>query len=68
MNCAWNQFVRLLPNRIQEETDRLGRNALQEVRLRVGQQPVLVFAERNILLQTKLTEDDLRKTINFACQ
>ena len=44
MMCAWKQLLSVLPPRLRPEVDRLGKNALQELRLRLGMPPELVLS------------------------
>ena len=44
MMCAWKQLLSALPPRLRPEVDRLGKNALQELRLRLGMPPELVLS------------------------
>ena len=66
MNCAWNELLNILPLRIRSEVDRLGRQSLQELRLRVNQSPELVTFRGSVLLDTKTTGSDLGFVINTA--
>lgn len=68
MQCAWDMLIRLLPIRFREITDKLGKNELNEVRLRQGLPPELVFRNGSRVLQSEVTIDDLRQTIHFASQ
>lgn len=68
MHCAWDAYIHLLPVRFRYDADRLGRNLLQETRLRVGYPAELVMPGRSIFLQQTVTEDDLRHCIQFASQ
>ena len=66
MKCAWSSFLRVIPQRMGEETDRLARNDLQELRLRIGKPPQLVTANGIEWLTGAVTEDELRYVINMA--
>ena len=68
MQCAWDMLIRILPVRFREPTDKLGKNELNEIRLRQGLPPELVFQNTTKLLQSIVTQEDLRQTIHFASQ
>lgn len=68
MKCAWDAFIHLLPMRFRDETDRLGREYLLEVRLRLGLPPELVLINRSVKLQSLVTTEDLRQCIHYASQ
>lgn len=68
MRCAWDAYIQLLPVRLRSETDKLGKERLQETRLRIGYPVELVLQNRSIYLQKTVTEDDLRHCIHFASQ
>lgn len=66
MNCAWDAFIHLLPERFRNETDRIGRNSLQEFRMRLGLPPELIMKGKSISLQSAVTNEDLNQCIQFA--
>lgn len=68
MNCAWDAFVQLLPIRFRREVDKLGKEYLLEVRLRLGAPPDLVLKDRSISLKHIVTSEDLAHCIQFASQ
>ena len=68
MQCSWNAFINLLPNRIRFDVDRLGKDTLLEVRLRLGTPPSLVLTDRVISLSSVVTFEDLKNCIHFASQ
>ena len=39
MKCAWQAYLNLLPHRIRQDVDTLGKDDLQELLLRIGQPP-----------------------------
>ena len=43
MNCAWKELLNILPQWMRQEVDRLGKDTLQELRLRVNDPPELVM-------------------------
>ena len=66
MKCAWSSFLNILPQRMREETDRMSRNDLQELRLRLDKPPQLVTGSGIKWLSGPVTEDELRYVINMA--
>ncbi len=66
MKCAWQEYLNLLPHWMRQEVDRQGRLALQELRLRIGQTPQLLFQNRSQSLGRKVEREDLLFVINTA--
>ena len=56
----------LLPQRIRQDADRLGRTSLEEVRLRVGKPFELILQGRSTVLSHTATEEDLKFIVNTA--
>lgn len=68
MRCQWQSFLNLLPVRFREPVDRIGKNDLQELRLRLGQVPELIRSYQTTYLQHKVTREDLTHIVNMATQ
>ena len=66
MMCAWKQLLSVLPPRLRPEVDRLGKNALQELRLRLGMPPELVLSGESRWLGCCVSREDLNYCINAA--
>ena len=66
MNCAWDKLLILLPQRMRQEIDRLGRDTLEEVRLRWDKPVELIFKGKMMLLTHMATMDDVKFVINTA--
>lgn len=66
MRCAWQTFINLLPVWMREQVDKQGREGLQELRLRLGVPPELVFGNGSVYLQRTVTPEDLRFCVNLA--
>ena len=66
MTCAWQEFLGVLPIWMRKEVDRLGKDALQELRLRMQAPPELLFPEKSCWLERAVTREDLNYTINAA--
>ena len=68
MKCDWHSFLRLLPQWIRTKVDNIGRESLQEMRLRIGQPPQLVLGTSCSYIEGIVKEDDLDFCINSASQ
>lgn len=68
MKCAWQEYLRILPARLRDDVDRLGKDKLQELRLRIGLPPELIVAGKSVWLSGNATADDLSFIINTASQ
>lgn len=66
MQCAWKELLSVLPNRMRQDVDRLGRDSLQELRLRCGGPPMLITSRGVNTLDQIVTEEDLQFCINAA--
>lgn len=66
MNCAWDSYLTLLPQRMRSEVDRLGRDALEEVRFRRGKPVELIINGRSMFLTHSVSEEDLKFVVNTA--
>ena len=68
MKCAWESLLAVLPGWLRPEVDRLGREELQELRLRLNRPPELVLAGESRWLKQMIKQDDLNFCINAASQ
>ena len=66
MKCAWQEFLNLLPVWMRQHVNELGRDTLQELRLRVNQKPLLVRSDSTAYLERSITVDDLYFCINTS--
>ena len=66
MNCDWDSYLRLVPSWMRNDVDRLGRNTLEELRLRVGHPPGLVMQNKLITLGRNVSNEDILHCINAA--
>ena len=64
MKCAWQAFINLLPPWMRQQADRLGKNTLQELRLRLSLPPELICSGGTAELDGVVSADDLRFVIN----
>lgn len=66
MICAWQDLINILPVWLRQSVDKLGKNNLQELRLRLGQPPYLKLNDRDIWLDQKISAADIHFCINTA--
>lgn len=66
MNCAWKELLSTLPLWLRTEVDELGRENLQELRLRLGYVPELIRSNGNLRLKRAVSADDLSYIVNTA--
>ena len=66
MRCAWKELLEILPQRLRREVDQLGRDGLQELRLRFHAPPELVLQGESRWLQGKISREELSFVVNAA--
>ena len=66
MRCAWQELLNVLPIRLREQTDTIGKESLQELRMRLGQPVQLVCADGELNLQDAVNAEDLTFVVNAA--
>lgn len=66
MKCAWKELMAILPAWVGAEADRLGRDTLQEIRLRLGKPPELMLANGSVWLKQRVTQADIDFCVNTA--
>lgn len=66
MMCAWNELISILPIWLRSEVDMLGKDTLNELRLRINAPPELVMGTKRIWLTRDITLEDLNFVINTA--
>ncbi|MBQ7130556.1 MAG: stage III sporulation protein AB [Oscillospiraceae bacterium] len=64
MTCAWDAMLSILPARMRQEVDKLGRRSLRELRLRQGAPPELILPGGSVWLEGGCT----RQEIGFCIQ
>ena len=67
MECAWKEFLALLPPWVRPEADRRREN-LEEVRLRLGQTALLTGGDAPTRTEKTVSEADLQYVLNSACR
>ena len=68
MRCAWQAYLNLLPHWMRREVDEQGRECLQELRVRMGRPPELLFQHRSLKLNRQVTKEDIIFIINTASE
>ena len=66
MICAWKEFLGILPLWLRREVDRLGRDDLLELRLRLHAPPELRLSGGSIRLEREILPEDLKQCVNNA--
>lgn len=66
MRCAWKELISILPRWMREEVDALGKDSLQELRLRLNAPPELILQGRRTTLSREISGDDLNLCVNTA--
>ena len=66
MMCQWDHLIGILPIWMRQDVDKYGRSSMQELRLRIGKQPMLICKERTYQLSRAISNDDLKLCINAA--
>ena len=66
MMCAWKSLLSILPPNMRTEVDRLGKDSLQELRLRLGIPAELVLGGESRWLTREVSRDDLNYCVNAA--
>lgn len=66
MRCAWNELIRILPQGMRQQIDSMGKDTLQELRLRVDKPPLLVTSVGNKKLNMTVSHSDISFVINTA--
>ena len=68
MMCAWQELLAVLPPWLREQTDRKGKDKLQELRLRLDRPPELVCSDGSMHVDRVVDRTDLSFVINAASQ
>lgn len=66
MTCAWKELLAVLPQWMRKWVDSLGRDSLEELRLRINSPPELVFSRERRYLERKTVREDLDYIIHTA--
>ena len=66
MVCAWQSFLNILPPWLRNDVDKLGKDTLQELRLRVHMAPLLKTNMGVIRTERLISAEDIQFCINAA--
>lgn len=66
MKCEWQAYLNILPHWMRNEVDQIGRNHIQELRMRTGLCPEMICRNGRYALSRKATKDDIFFVINAA--
>lgn len=66
MKCQWDCLLEVLPPKLRKDVDRLGRESMEELRLRLGRTTELIFPGHRSLLCEVGTQEDLNYVLNAA--
>lgn len=66
MKCAWESLLQILPPWLRPEVDRLGKEKMQELRLRLRKPPELILGRESLWLHQLCQMDDLNYVINVS--
>lgn len=64
MRCAWQEVLRVIPSWMRREVDNLGKDHLQELRLRLGKPLELRLGHKQIELSCHVSQEDLNFVVN----
>lgn len=66
MICAWQEYLKILPHWMRADVDKLGKEKLEELRLRNGQPPRLIMNTEVTVLNRSVTAEDISYVVNAA--
>lgn len=66
MRCAWKELLNILPQHMRREVDEIGKDRLQELRLRINSPPELVLGGESRWLSRNAAPEDLHFCVNTA--
>lgn len=66
MKCAWKELLAILPSKLSREVDRRGKEDVQEIRLRLGKTPQLLWGRESVWLDAPVTGEDIQFCVNMA--
>lgn len=66
MICQWQSVLNVLPGWMKQNVDEHGKDYMQELRLRLGQKPILCFENKQYELSKFVSREDLNFMINTA--
>ena len=66
MICAWKQLLSVLPQEIGTQVDRVGRETMQELRLRLSAPREMVTSSGSVWLKGTVKKEDLSYVVNAS--
>lgn len=66
MTCAWKELLEVLPKTLREQVDSLGRESMQELRLRLDKPALMKFSDRYITLPGDVNHEQLDWVVSAA--
>ena len=66
MKCAWKELLSILPQNLRKDVDNLGKDSLQEIRLRRSQPVQLICHKQTHWLKDTASIEELNYTLNTA--
>lgn len=66
MICAWDALLGILPLWLREDVDKLGKDRLQELRMRINGPPELLLDFRSVFLKRAVCREDISFVVNGA--
>jgi len=66
MMCAWKELLSILPQRLRQDVDRLGKESMQELRLRINAPPELVLGGKSLWLSGMTGREEVSFVVNTA--
>ena len=66
MNCAWKELLGILPQKFRQQVDELGKDGMQELRLRLDGPGEVRLRDRSLWLRETVHQADLDFCINAA--
>ena len=64
MKCAWDAYINILPFWMRREVDSVGKEELQELRIRVDRQPEMITSKGIRRLEKRTTAEDISFCVN----
>lgn len=66
MNCAWQELLSVLPPPFRDEVNSMGKDSMQELRLRLGKNAEMICGKNCVHLSRKVSQQDLQFVLNTA--
>lgn len=66
MICAWQELLSILPPPFRDEVNSIGKESMQELRLRLGKTAEMICVKKCVHLTRKVSRQDLQFVLNTA--